>query len=680
MSAERLRAILDAEWAGGQATAKASLEIGGVGDAADKAGKKAKQSQTEFQKWATGVVTSVATFATIKKIAQETYEALLEGAALEQQSARFDRLAESVGTTADAMLSKLRVATRGLVSDADLIAGASQIISLGLQDTEDGVVRLATLVADLGWDMQQVIMTFANDSVMRLDALGLSVTDVKERAQELADGGMAMGDAFDQAVIEAGELKRELLGIGTGAKTTAENIRTLQVVWENTQDAFARGVAQGAAEGLAGVAGNAATATEHLTKLANLLGQGIFGNADTMGPGMGLAALDEIMTAFATLEKIAALQEQGAISLGQAWQARMALFAEGADFANNYLSQLPGVIAAEREFEQAVAAAAKAQERHNWATGYYGDTIAKQYIDAAKEQAKEAGAATVAQDKFTRAMEGGSDVIGNRYAEAAAEGARQSHILASGLIRAQEETRRAEEAARALRVEYAGEFMTALNMADGETVNFTNTMLAAAAQGGANAETLALLAAATGEYSEEQIRAALETAAMTQKAQELGAEIAAGNITVGEALLQFQDFRAELEQAVVPEVDDSDVTAAIEEAERLRAALEAASGNWTATFNIVQSGGVPAGLPGVPVGAQPAFASGTGGWRTVPGPAGMPFPVTLHGGEMFNVVPHGQAAGGEGDTYNYYIYPTYASPTNEASLEADIRAMELLRA
>jgi hypothetical protein len=64
----------------------------------------------------------------------------------------------------------------------------------------------------------------------------------------------------------------------------------------------------------------------------------------------------------------------------------------------------------------------------------------------------------------------------------------------------------------------------------------------------------------------------------------------------------------------------------------------------------------------------------------VPGAVGQPFPVTLHGGEMFNVVPHGQAAGGEGDTYNYYVYPTYASPTNEASLEADIRAMELLRA
>lgn len=37
------------------------------------------------------------------------------------------------------------------------------------------------------------------------------------------------------------------------------------------------------------------------------------------------------------------------------------------------------------------------------------------------------------------------------------------------------------------------------------------------------------------------------------------------------------------------------------------------------------------------------FASGTDGWQQVPGGTGQPYPVTLHGGEMFNVIPAGQS-------------------------------------
>ena len=109
------------------------------------------------------------------------------------------------------MLGKLREATGGMMSDAALMESAAGIMSLGLAKTEDGVVRLATVVGELGWDMQQVILTMANNSKMRLDALGLSVEDVTERAKKLQDAGMSMDQAFDMAVIEAGEAKIKLL-------------------------------------------------------------------------------------------------------------------------------------------------------------------------------------------------------------------------------------------------------------------------------------------------------------------------------------------------------------------------------------------------------------------------------------------------------------------------------------
>ncbi|RUM40210.1 MAG: hypothetical protein DSY80_10630, partial [Desulfocapsa sp.] len=40
---------------------------------------------------------------------------------------------------------------------------------------------------------------------------------------------------------------------------------------------------------------------------------------------------------------------------------------------------------------------------------------------------------------------------------------------------------------------------------------------------------------------------------------------------------------------------------------------------------------------------NPQYASGTDGWETVPGASGEPYPVILHGGENFAVIPEGQS-------------------------------------
>jgi hypothetical protein len=69
-----------------------------------------------------------------------------------------------------------------MISDMDLMSSASQIMSLKLADNaKTRLFRLATVAGTLNWDMQQVILTFANMSTMRLDALGLSVEEVKTR-------------------------------------------------------------------------------------------------------------------------------------------------------------------------------------------------------------------------------------------------------------------------------------------------------------------------------------------------------------------------------------------------------------------------------------------------------------------------------------------------------------------
>ena len=88
------------------------------------------------------------------------------------------------------------------------------------------MVDLATVVSTLGLDMQQVIMTFPNDSIMRLDALGLSVQTVQARAKELKAEGFT-GDAFDQAVLEG--LQERMRVLGDVTETTAGHFLQYQL-------------------------------------------------------------------------------------------------------------------------------------------------------------------------------------------------------------------------------------------------------------------------------------------------------------------------------------------------------------------------------------------------------------------------------------------------------------------
>lgn len=183
---------------------------------------------------------------TLQNVAGKAMAALSEGAALSAARDKFDNLAASINTTGDALLSVMREATSGMMTDAQLVASATDLMSLGLAKNEDQVKRLASVIGTLGWDMQQVVLTMANNSTARLDALGLSMESVKGRAKELEAAGMSMDEAFDLAVLEAGEAKIELLG--NTADTTAGKIQQMGVMVENAGDQFKVAFAEGMAE------------------------------------------------------------------------------------------------------------------------------------------------------------------------------------------------------------------------------------------------------------------------------------------------------------------------------------------------------------------------------------------------------------------------------------------------
>jgi hypothetical protein len=175
-----------------------------------------------------------------------TYAALGQGADLVYAQEQFNKLTVSINSTSDAMMGKLKDATSGLMTNAQMVASANQIMSLGLAKTEEDVVRLVNVAGKLGWDAQTMVLTFANNSKMRLDSLGLSVEDVTTRMEKLKAAGMDADKAFDLAVIEAGEAKIELLG--DKADSTAGRLKTFEVALANAGDAAKIALANMAAD------------------------------------------------------------------------------------------------------------------------------------------------------------------------------------------------------------------------------------------------------------------------------------------------------------------------------------------------------------------------------------------------------------------------------------------------
>ena len=240
--AKNIQINVDANYKGAGAIRQASADVKSLEKSAKTAGSGIVGG---FRAALPAIAAAGAAMGALALAAKGAWTAFQEGAQLSLIEDRFNRLAESIGSTADVMLGKLKEATSGMMSDANLMASATDIMSLGLAKTEEDTIRLATVVGTLGWDMQQVILTFANNSKMRLDALGLSVEEVTGRAKELEAAGMDMDRAFDLAVIEAGEKRIQLLG--NTADSTAGKIKQLTVVWENARNAFNQAFAEGVA-------------------------------------------------------------------------------------------------------------------------------------------------------------------------------------------------------------------------------------------------------------------------------------------------------------------------------------------------------------------------------------------------------------------------------------------------
>jgi len=180
-----------------------------------------EQVNTSMMNVYAGVQLAKMAFDAVAGAVKEVYLLARAGADLEFISSKFDNLTASIGTTSDALLRDLRKATDGTLSDMDLMASATDFLSLGLADSHDEVVRLSSVAGQLGMNMNQLVLTLTNQTTMRFDALGVSVSGFDEKVQKLKDSGMSANDAFNEAFLQQAE--EQILRVGSA---TEESIGT----------------------------------------------------------------------------------------------------------------------------------------------------------------------------------------------------------------------------------------------------------------------------------------------------------------------------------------------------------------------------------------------------------------------------------------------------------------------
>jgi hypothetical protein len=506
---------------------------------------------------ATGLAVASAAFVGVGLAAQQAYATLRAGAELQTTTERFGKLAASIGTTADVMLGKLREATKGMISDAELMASASGIVSLKLADNEEQVVRLATVVGTLGWDMQQVILTFANLSTMRLDALGLSVDEVKQKQKELMDQGMSTAAAFKEAVIQAGEARLDVGGVSESeqafkqAEAAVTNFKN--AVLESTIATLSQA---GAFESLAATANSIQLATDFRGELAALREEGAITTVEWLGllntlSQSGAAAAEVELAGIIMRDTLTDTDAEINNQLGswQVWARTVAIQTGYAaqTAAANMNAIFTGLLGISNGLGDTSAFLPQADEFDYLAAG------ARAGKDYRSGLAIEARQARIDQNlQFVRHdpdfIASGREVRNEmEYATAAAYG--YSSALGSMTSAEQEaadaHSRFLSSFNEELRAKPEDGLYNAEGVANVEAVN--KALYEQVEAAGASAATLALLGVATGQFTQEQAEAALKAAVLQEQIRAIAASVAAGDLSIGDALGQLNQAREALD-------------------------------------------------------------------------------------------------------------------------------------
>jgi len=173
-----------------------------------------------------------------------------DAAALEPVRQSFERLATDAGTSAQAMLSSMREASQGMITDAALMENANKAMLLIGQDVADELPQMLKIAQaasratgeDMGFMFQSLVTGIGRSSKLIIDNLGITMDVTAANEEYAAALGKTVDEltdaekkqAFMNQVMVAGEDMINRLGEGTGGaqvtmaqlKTTFSNITT----------------------------------------------------------------------------------------------------------------------------------------------------------------------------------------------------------------------------------------------------------------------------------------------------------------------------------------------------------------------------------------------------------------------------------------------------------------------
>jgi len=198
-----------------------------------KFNKEVEKAQKLAQEFGKGMVRATALVAGLGFTAKKAFDFGKAGAELENIERRFDRLAGQMDVSTT-FLQAIKRETGGVASEFELIASSMDLMSLGLVKNENQLRRLVRVSGELGFDMNQLVLTLSNMTTMRFDALGVSVDGFKQRVNALKASGLDAAEAFREAFLQQAEAQLER--VGSVADTTLGAFRRLESQIKNIGD------------------------------------------------------------------------------------------------------------------------------------------------------------------------------------------------------------------------------------------------------------------------------------------------------------------------------------------------------------------------------------------------------------------------------------------------------------
>lgn len=250
----------------------------------------------------------------------------------------FEALARSVNETGDRMLGITRIATKGLISDLDIMASANKALLLGLPVTADGLGDLAKTAAVLGRAMKldatksldDLITALGRSSPMILDNLGLTVKVGEANEQYAAKLGKASSalteaekkTAFYEAAMAAARIK--VAELGDIHLTFGDRVTQAQTVVKNLIDQLSIQIAlspvlsagfDSIAESLSEAFGT--DQSTHIKTITDLINRMAIGLVDMASIAIGAAR--QIVNAFQGVRAILFQTLEMLVKLGMGW-------------------------------------------------------------------------------------------------------------------------------------------------------------------------------------------------------------------------------------------------------------------------------------------------------------------------------------------------------------------------